>query len=94
MEILRNAGLPIAPVQTYVESAQDPHVLERDMLQDVKVQDGVAAPLTGPSAKFSRTPTRVRSAAPDLGQHTDEVLEEVGIDADARKRLADGGITG
>ena len=57
---LREAGLPIAPVQTFVESAQDPHVLARDMLQPTELQDGTTVPITGPAVKFSRTPTRVR----------------------------------
>ena len=76
---LRDAGLPIAPVQTFVESAQDPHVLERDMLQPTELQDGTTVPITGPAVKFSRTPTRVRSPAPELGEHNEEILEEFGI---------------
>ena len=76
---LREAGLPIAPVQTFVESAQDPHVLERDMLQPTELQDGTTVPITGPAVKFSRTPTRVRSPAPDLGEHNEEIFEEFGI---------------
>ena len=79
-------GLPVAPVQTFVEAAKDPHVQERDMLQKIKMQ-GVDVPITGPAAKFSRTPTRVRTKAPDLGEHTDEILEEIGIDAEAREEL-------
>jgi formyl-CoA transferase len=41
----------------------------------------------GPAAKFSRTPTKVRTAAPALGAHTDEVLVELGIDASTRTHL-------
>ena len=84
-------GLPVAPVQTFVEAAKDPHVQERDMLQKIKIQ-GVDVPITGPAAKFSRTPTRVRTKAPDLGEHTDEILEELGIDAEAREKLRRGGL--
>ena len=61
------------------------------MLQKIKMQ-GVEVPLTGPAAKFSRTPTRVRTKAPDLGEHTDEILEELGIDAEAREKLRRGGL--
>ena len=60
---LRAAGLPIAPVNTYPQAARDPHVLERDMLQQTRLADGSSAPITGPAVKFSRTPTKVRSGA-------------------------------
>ena len=93
LEILLDHGLVVAPVQTFVEAAQDPHVLARDMLQTVTFDDGTSAPITGPAAKFSRTPTKVRSAAPSMGQHTDEVLTELGLDEDRRRALAQAGIT-
>ncbi|MEM7097189.1 MAG: CoA transferase [Pseudomonadota bacterium] len=92
VEILAGKGLPIARVQTYGEAAQDPHVLARDMLQEVSFKSGGEAPITGPAAKFSRTPTSVRSAAPDLGEHTDEVLAELGKDEAARRDLYARGI--
>ncbi len=85
-------GIPCAKVRTYAEAARDPHTLERDMLQQVVQEDGKLAPITGPAAKFSRTPTRIRSGAPALGAHTDEILAELGIDAEARKRLRESGV--
>jgi formyl-CoA transferase len=66
VEILSRAGLGIAPVNTYGQVARDPHVRERDMLQPTPLEDGSIVPITGPAAKFSRTPTRVRSGAPAL----------------------------
>ena len=85
-------GIPCARVRTYAEAARCPHTLERDMLQQVPQEDGKLAPITGPAAKFSRTPTRIRSGAAALGAHTDEVLSELGIDAESRKRLRDSGV--
>jgi formyl-CoA transferase len=92
IEIFGKAGLAVAPVNTYAEAAGDPHVLERDMLQPTLQADGTTAPITGPAAKFSRTPTRVRMGAAGLGQHNEEILAELGLDAAARKRLADDGV--
>jgi crotonobetainyl-CoA:carnitine CoA-transferase CaiB-like acyl-CoA transferase len=43
-------------------------------------------------AKFSPTPTRVRTSAPALGQHNDEILAEIGIDASSRIRLKESGV--
>ena len=84
---MRQGGIPAGPVRTYAEAARDSHVRERDMLQDVAQEDGKVAPLTGPAAKFSRTPTRVRTRAPSLGQHSDAILEDLGFDPAVRKRL-------
>lgn len=76
LAVLRPAGLPAARVQTLAEVASDPHVIERDMLQPVVQSDGVTVPIVGPAVKFSRTPTRIRTAAPALGEHNDEILGE------------------
>ena len=49
------------------------------MLQEMRQADGLTLPITGPAAKFSRTPTRVRTAASALGAHDEEILKEVGF---------------
>jgi formyl-CoA transferase len=90
--LLESEGLPASPVRSYAESARDAHVRERDMLQTTVLENGSEAPVVGPAAKLSRTPVRVRSAAPALGAHTDEVLDELGIDAAARARLRASGV--
>ncbi|MGH8597024.1 MAG: CaiB/BaiF CoA transferase family protein [Gammaproteobacteria bacterium] len=76
---LNELGLAVTRVNTFAESARDPHMAARDMLQDTALAGGAHVPLTGPAVKFSRTPTRVRSAAPTLGQHSDEILLGLGL---------------
>ena len=92
MEIMAGKGLPIARVQTFVEAAQDEQVIARDMLQNVSFGSGGEAPITGPAVKFSRTPTRVRSPSPELGEHTDDVLTELGLTDAERSDLYERGI--
>jgi formyl-CoA transferase len=87
IEQFNQASIPAAPVRTYHQAAQDPHILEREMLQDADQEDGRRAPITGPAAKFSRTPIRVRHRAPALGEHNDQILAELGFDEAARARL-------
>jgi len=70
---LMEAGIPVAPVRTIPEVAQDPHLWEREML--VKMDDPVAGEmyLPGATIKLSKTPARV-GPVPTPGQHTDDVL--------------------
>ena len=86
------AGLAAAPIRTYTQAARDPHVLARDMLQDTRQADGSVVPITGPAAKFSRTPTRVRTEAPALGTHDEEILHNLGFSTTEIERLREKGV--
>jgi len=73
---LTGHGLVAATVRTLEQVAADQHTLVRDLLQPTELSDGSRAPLTGPAAKFARTPTRIRRAAPAAGADTAEVIAE------------------
>jgi crotonobetainyl-CoA:carnitine CoA-transferase CaiB-like acyl-CoA transferase len=70
---LTGAGIPVAPVKTIPEVAEDPHLWQREML--VKMDDPVAGEmyLPGATIKLSKTPARV-GPVPTPGQHTEEIL--------------------
>ena len=67
------ADIPVAPVKTIPQVAEDPHLWEREML--VKMEDPVAGEmyLPGATIKMSKTPGRL-GPVPTPGQHTDELL--------------------
>jgi CoA:oxalate CoA-transferase len=73
---LVKADIPVAPVKTIPQVAQDPHLWEREML--VKMEDPVAGEMYVPGAtiKMSKTPGRI-GPVPTPGQHTDEVLSRL-----------------
>lgn len=87
VRLLAESGLASGPVRTFADAARDPHVLARDMLQDTELSNGTRAPITGPAAKFGRTPTRVRHGAPLPGAQTVEILTELGLDEAALEAL-------
>lgn len=74
------AGVAVAKVESTLDAARNPHVIDRDMLQDTVLEDGSIAPLTGPAVKFSRTPTRVRHAAHPVGADNVDILRDLGLD--------------
>jgi crotonobetainyl-CoA:carnitine CoA-transferase CaiB-like acyl-CoA transferase len=73
---LEKLGIPAGPVLHYDEVYTNPQILARDMVVET------VHPVTGPfrtmgvTVKLSATPGSVRRAAPRLGEHTDEVLNE------------------
>jgi len=92
VQALRRLGLPVAKVQTFDEVVNDPHVIARDMLQPTTQYDGHTVDIVAPPLKFSRTPTQIRTAAPALGEHTQEILDDLGIDQETIDKLRQAGV--
>lgn len=92
VKILNQAGVPCGPIYDIDEMFNDPQVKHL----------GMAAPIThsalGPieivsqAASLSRTPFRIHSATPELGEHTDEILDGLGIKAADVSSLKERGI--
>ena len=72
--------VPVGPVNDMAAIYADPHVAARRMLVEVDQPDG-SRPVTlaGQPIKMSESFTGIRSRAPLLGEHTDEILAEAGI---------------
>ncbi len=70
----------VQPVSSYLEIAKDPQAWANGYLVEVPREDGDPLPTVGLPVNLSRTPGSVRKLAPELGQHTEEVLLEAGLD--------------
>jgi crotonobetainyl-CoA:carnitine CoA-transferase CaiB-like acyl-CoA transferase len=79
-----------APVQTAIELYDDPQVGPNGYVVDVERQDGVTFPLVPNPVMFDEE-TYSLEAAPEHGQHTEEVLLELGFGWDEIAAMKDGG---
>lgn len=77
---LRAAGQRYAAVREYTEVAADPGVFENGYLQRVEGADGSSELVVGCPIRLSETPTSPGTTAPELGQHTEEILLEIGLE--------------
>jgi crotonobetainyl-CoA:carnitine CoA-transferase CaiB-like acyl-CoA transferase len=85
-------GIPVGPILGYDEVFADPHVRERGMVVEVEHTRAGRSRVLGVPVKLSDTPGVIRRAAPTLGQHTEEILAELGLDTAAIGRLRAGGV--
>jgi crotonobetainyl-CoA:carnitine CoA-transferase CaiB-like acyl-CoA transferase len=91
-QILEKVGIPCSRVADVATAARNEQLWSRDMLFRAKDSDGDELVLVGYPAKFSTSPVTMRFAPPKVGEHTEEVLQEVlGLDRDAVERLRDSG---
>lgn len=74
---LQSAGVAAAPVYSVEDQFSDPHFLERGVFTPVEHPAIGTEWLPRSPWVLSETPGSIRAPAPDLGQHTDEVLTEI-----------------
>jgi len=82
---LDEAGVPCGPINTYPEALADPHTLARNMVVDLVHPVAGEIKALGVPVKLSDTPGAVERAAPLVGEHTAEILTELGY-SDAEQR--------
>lgn len=79
LERLENEGVPCAPVLTRNEMVDHPQIMANDIVQSYEHPHAGTLRQARPAARFNRTPTASQKGAPLLGEHTYELLGEIGL---------------
>jgi formyl-CoA transferase len=84
LDRLNDARIPAGRIYDIADIAADPHYKAREMILDSELPDGTPVQVPGIVPKLSATPGEVLHPAPKLGEHTDTVLADIGIDSTTR----------
>jgi formyl-CoA transferase len=75
---MRQAEVPAGKIYTAADIVADPHYAARGVIESIVACDGEPLKVPGIVPKLSATPGAIRTPAPRLGEHTDEVLGSLG----------------
>ena len=92
VELLNRVGVPAGPVYTVPQVFEDPQVRHMQATAQAPAASGKLCTFITQPVHLERTPASVQAAAPECGQHTDEVLREAGLDDHEIRRLREKGV--
>lgn len=92
VELLNRAGVPAGPLYTVPQVFDDPQVRHMGATAQARTRSGKTCTFVTQPVHLARTPASVQAAAPDCGEHSDELLHEAGLTPDEIGRLRAQGV--
>jgi formyl-CoA transferase len=92
LSALQSIAVPAGRIYTAKDIAEDPHYRARGVIQTVESAGGLKVEMPGVVPKLSNNPGAIRYRAPTLGEHTDIILQSLGLSAEQIKALKEAGI--
>lgn len=92
IEVCDQHGVWAGPVYDFPALVEDPHIISENYIVEQPQRVGGSARTVRPPLKLSETPPTISRGAPSLGEHTIEVLLEIGYDQDTIKKLLNAGV--
>ena len=87
LRLMRAARVTVGPVYTIADAMADKHFRERGIIVDAEDRDLGRVAMHNILPRLAQTPGAWRGPAPRLGEHTDAVLAEAGLDPEAIARM-------
>lgn len=92
LKALESAGVPSGRIYSAADIMNDEQYLAREMIQRFRLPDGEFIHLPGIVPKLSATPGQTRWLGPELGQHTKEILDAIGVTPEQFSQMRAAGI--
>ena len=92
LKVLADAQVPSGKIYDIADIVNDLHYRARGMIEQAALPDGTPMKVPGVVPKMTATPGGTRWLGPGLGEHTDEVLAELGYDAEKMRDLKARGV--
>lgn len=87
LEQLKKNDIPAAPLYSVDELIEDPHIEQSQTLPVIEHPTEGTIRTIAPLGSYSKTPIGIRSAAPSLGEHTEEILNSLELDENTTQTL-------
>lgn len=92
LRALQEIAVPAGRIYTAQDIAEDPHYRARGVIETIESAEGLKVEMPGIIPKLSNNPGAIRHRAPTLGEHTETVLQSIGLSAEQIKALKVAGI--
>lgn len=92
LKLLDEHGVPCAPILSRANLLDHPQIIENAIVETFESPDGRPVRQPRPAAQFSETPAGIETFAPQLGEHSVEILQELSVSDDDIQVLVTAGV--